>query len=82
MNQMISDKIDDAYVEVDGRTYLSSDMMRSQVAGFIQALPFFRFDKKDFSHTGAARTIALDVKGQFMLLKTIPFPIPEPILDR
>ena len=86
MNQMIIDKINDAYVEVDGRTYLSSDMMRSQVEGLIEHMlkeSLSHFNKKDFSHTGAARTIALDVKRLFKsCLKTIPVPIPEPILDR
>ena len=63
-------------MEVDGRTYLSSDMMRSQVEGLSENMlkeALSNFYKKDFSHTGAARTIALDVK-KFLTayFKTIP----------
>ena len=65
----VSDKVNDAYVERNSRTFLSSDLLRSQVDGLFELLKkgnsFEDFTVKDFSQTGAARTMALDVKKFF-----------------
>ena len=62
----VHDNVSDAYVGKTSKTFLCSDLLRSQVGGLFEILdeegPFNVFKKKDFSHTGAARTLALDMK--------------------
>ena len=69
MAEYVSDNVNDAYQERDSRTFLSSDLLRSQVYGLFELLKednsFGHFTRKDFSQTGAARTMALDVKKFF-----------------
>ena len=71
MNNYVHDNINDAYVEKDSRTYLCSDLLRNQMGGLDDMLDksgnghFAYFTQKDFSQTGAARTMALDVKTFF-----------------
>ena len=63
--QYVENNVSDAYIGKDSREYLCSDILRSQVEGLFEQLQdadFHAFKKKDFSHTGAARTMALDVK--------------------
>ena len=67
--EYVYEKINDAYVEnveSDFKTFLCSDLLRSQVLGLMESLEegscFSNFARKDFSQTGAARTMALDVK--------------------
>ena len=68
----VYDKVNDAYKEKDSRTFLCSDLLRSQMGGLLdsglldsskEGWSFIgNFSQKDFSKTGAARTMALDVK--------------------
>ena len=55
----------DAYLEEDGSTFICSDLFRSQLRGFFQTLErdsSWVICKTDFSQTGAARSVSLDVK--------------------
>ena len=67
--EFVRNKVDDAYVENDSGTFLSSDLLRSQIGGLFELLKkgksFGDFTRKGFSQTGAARTMALDVKKFF-----------------
>ena len=69
MAEYVHDRVKDAYVEKDSKTFLSSDLLRSQLGGLFELLKegksFGFFSRKDFSQTGAARTMALDVKTFF-----------------
>ena len=70
VEDFIYDKIDDAYVEKDSRTFLCANLLRDQVEGLFEYLKEGKlgklgFTRKNFSQTGAARTIALDVTGYF-----------------
>ena len=83
VEECIYDKVDDAYVEIDSRTFLQkivggcgqrtflcSNLLRDQVEGLFEYLDNGQlgklgFTRKDFSQTGAARTIALDVTKFF-----------------
>ena len=69
MPEYIHHKIKDAYVENDSRTFLSADLFRNQIGGLFELLKegnsFGYLTQKDFSPTGAARTMALDVKTFF-----------------
>ena len=69
MAEYVHDRVKDAYVEKDSKTFLSSDLLRSQLGGLFELLKegksFGFFTQKDFSQTGAARTMALDVKTFF-----------------
>ena len=68
-SKYIYDNVSEAYVGKASGTFLCSDLLRSQVGGLFELLEdgsdFSAFKKKDFSHTGAARTLALDMK-QFL----------------
>ena len=65
----VVDKVNDAYMEKDSKTFLNSNLLRTQIGGFFENLKDGRclsdFIHKGFSETGAARTIALDVKILF-----------------
>ena len=81
----VSDKVNDAYEERNSKTFLSSDLLRSQVDGLFELLKdgksFEDFTPKDFSQTGAARTMALDVKKFFReCLLTCIMEIPDKYL--
>ena len=66
LRQYNDDNVTDAYVGKASRTFLCSDLLRSQVGGLFKLDDDFSvFKEKDFSHTGAARTLALDMK-QFL----------------
>ena len=69
MSEYVSDNINDAYIERHSKTYISSNLLRTQVGGLLELMKdgksFGDFVKKDFSTTGAARTLALDVKKWF-----------------
>ena len=69
MNDYVSDNIKDAYIEMQSKTYISSNLLRTQIGGLYEVMKagkaFGDFSKKDFSQTGAARTMALDVKKWF-----------------
>ena len=85
MAEYVSDKVNDAYEERDSRTFLSSDLLRSQVDGMFELLKegksFEDFTPKDFSQTGAARTMALDVKKFFReCLLTCLHHVPKEVL--
>ena len=53
-------KIDEAYVEKDGRTYLNSNLMRAQMTG-IHSNPGGGMKLLDSSATGATRNLAIDL---------------------
>ena len=70
MTNYVYDKIDDAYVEKDSRTFLCSNLLRDQIEGLFEFLEGGKlgslgFTRKDFSQTGAARTMTLDIKMFF-----------------
>ena len=69
MPEYVHDNINDAYIQRDSKTYISSNLLRSQVGGLHEMMKdgksFGDFARKDFSTTGAARTLALDVKKGF-----------------
>ena len=70
MDNFISDKVNDAYVETDSKTFVCSDLLRNQIEGLLEFLEKDQlgklgFTRKDFSQTGAARTMALDVTKFF-----------------
>ena len=71
MISYIHDNVNDAYVETNSRLFLSSDLLRGQLGGLDDMLDksgnghFAYFTQKDFSSTGAARTMELDV-GLFL----------------
>ena len=69
MPEYVHDNINDAYIQRDSKTYISSNLLRTQVGGLHYQMQdgksFGDFVKKDFSPTGAARTMALDVKKWF-----------------
>ena len=82
MRNYISDNVRDAYVGADSQTYLSSNLLRTQIGGLYEVMKdgksFSDFSKKDFSPTGAARTMALDVKKWFReCLQTCLIEIPS-----
>ena len=62
----IYEKVNDAYVEKDSKIFLCSNLLRSQVGGLFDMMEEGKslsyFTRKDFSQTGASRTIALDLK--------------------
>ena len=68
MRNYIPDNINDAYVKKTSGTFLSSDLFRGQMKGLDDMLDksrsghFAYFTHKDFSPTGAARTMELDVQ--------------------
>ena len=86
LRNYIPDNINNAYVERHSRTFLRSDLFREQMRGLDDMLDksrsghFAYFTQKDFSLTGAARTLELDVhcfladiilKGCFHSAKTV-----------
>ena len=90
MPQYVYDNINDAYIERHSKTYINSNLLRTQLGGLHAIMKddnsFGDFIKKDFSTTGAARTLALDVKKGFReCLLTCLTEIPEkfiPSLNR
>ena len=75
------DNVEAAYLLRDSKTYINSNLLRN-IGGLEQLMSNGRscgdFSKKDFSSTGAARTMALDVKKWFReciknWLITLPF---------
>ena len=84
-SQYVYDQTSDAYIERDSKTYISSNLLRTQVGGLHHMMTdgqiFGDFVKKDFSTTGAARTMALDVKKCFReYLLTCLVEIPENLI--
>ena len=82
MSEYVSDNVKDAYIESQSKTYISANLLRTQVGGLLELMKdgksFGDFVKKDFSSTGAARTLALDVKKWFReCLITCLIEIPE-----
>ena len=69
MSEYVSDNVNDAYIEGHSKTYISSNLLGTQVGGLHERMKvgngFGDFEKKDFSPTGAARTLALDVNKWF-----------------
>ena len=69
MTKYVLEHINEAYEEYNSKTFISSDLMRNQVGGLSELTTtgnaFGHFIQKDFSKTGAARTMALDVKMFF-----------------
>ena len=69
MTKYVTENVEKVYVRKNGKTYLASDMLRKQVEGLYELMKagksFEDFKVKDFSETGAARTMALDVKKWF-----------------
>ena len=69
MTKYVLEHINEAYEEYNSKTFISSDLMRNQVGGLSELTTtgnaFGHFIQKDFSKTGAARTMALDVKKFF-----------------
>ena len=69
MSEDVYDNINNAYIEIHSKTYISSNLLRNQVGGLQELMKDGKtlcdFVKKDFSPTGAARTLALDVKKWF-----------------
>ena len=67
MAEYVDDNVNDAYLEKDSRTFLCSDLLRSQFnTGLLISLKerwsfIGNFNEKRFSDTGAARTAAMDV---------------------
>ena len=82
MADYVFDKVEDAYIEKDSKLFLNSNLLRTQIGGFFENLKdgraFSDFIQKGFSETGAARTMALDVRTYFTesLLKSLE-DIPE-----
>ena len=69
VSDYVMDNVDKVYVKKDGDVFLSSDLLRKQVEGLFDLMKagkaFEDFYPKDFSETGAARTMAFDVKKWF-----------------
>jgi hypothetical protein len=67
----VYDKVNEAYTEKNSRTFLCSDLFRSQLEGFFEHLKngdgwsFGSFTTMEFSPTGAARSMSVDVKNMF-----------------
>ena len=67
MMNYIPDNINEAYIKKNSRTFLCSDLFRGQLKGLDDMLDqsrsghFAYLTQKDFSPTGAARTMELDV---------------------
>lgn len=82
MTDYVVDEVEDAYLEKDSKLFLNSNVLRTQIRGFFENLKDGRILSdvihKGFSETGAARTIAVDIKTFFResLLKGLPA-IPE-----
>ena len=81
MCDFIGDNVEAAYLIRDSKTYISPNLLR-KIGGLEWQMGNGRacgvFSKKDFSPTGAARTMALDVKKWFReciknWLTTLPF---------
>jgi hypothetical protein len=77
MTKYVYDKVNDAYLEKDSRMFLCSDLLRNQLGGLLDQMKEGRaldvFTQKDFSQTGAARTMSIDVNRFFreILLKSL-----------
>ena len=69
MNKYVYDIVNEAYIVRNSKTFLSSNLLRTQIWGLEDLMKDGKslgdFAKKDFSPTGAARTMALDVKKWF-----------------
>ena len=82
MTKYVVNKVNEAYVKEDSRTFLCADLFRTQLWGVFEALEsgdiLSFFKKTGFSHTGAARTVSLDVKmfAQYLVLDSL-MDIPE-----
>ena len=69
MRDYSDEYVSDAYIEKGSTTFLSSDLLREQLAGLDDMMDsrgnghFAYFSRKDFSATGAARTMELDLKN-------------------
>ena len=74
------DKVIEAYLEEDGKTFICSDLFRGQLGMIVNdaTCPFASFTTENFSPTGAARSISVDVKKIFKTcFATFPFKTPE-----
>ena len=69
MRSYTTENINNAYVKKGSGTFLNSDLLRGQLQGLDDMLDacgnghFAYLSKKDFSKTGAARTMELDVRN-------------------
>ena len=70
-SNFVFDKVNDAYLEEDGKTFICSDLFRGQLEGLLSNLQTVNFwslanvTTNDFSPIGAARSMSMDVKSMF-----------------
>ena len=71
-SQFASDTFNEAYLEEDDKTFLCSDLFRGQLEGLVDYVqsnstwPFANFSASNFSPTGAARSMSIDIRRLFM----------------